>query len=522
MNIDDMAKLLIKHGFIKKGARGKYKTNDRGHWVPVREGEIDPNDADMEINEEVNIQAVLDTNFSSYQKTGYPDPYKRYRIVIEAGTNKVSMEEVYYWFLNYMRQEASFPHIDKVTDIFSASEQSAFWGAAQSRMSLQQDRASQYFKGMSEMVKQLFQLVRELRVLDEKLEPRKNWGEVKAADVAMKGEYTDLVENKGGQVAPGSVYHLAQTVGFTILPDLFFNTHVYSLDKVDSVVDSLKYNKNVRQVLRRKLYAFINWKLRTDKELENRRIFTLRYLRQHWNVIKMYMGWVKPYLRNIARMQMSQEQIESPDIVSAFETSVIEVELIMYKFARKGVYNPVIVASFKYRTRPEMSFHQDQYAHRGPSHSGRVDVTFRGYGWTKEQIEAYKKFKKDEDMLLLGMVDESVKAAMDALGEELENYLWESGEKEFEEKKKQRELADKKKKRQIERQMGLGFGMLEPFVSVFQGFGEILSLLIPSGSGGKKSGKKPKGDIKAAHKSAAADMYTMFKNYKKAHGMLSW
>ena len=111
-----------------------------------------------------------------------------------------------------------------------------------------QKKESQYVKGMSRMKKQLFQWVRKIRVLDEKLEPRKNWEEIKAADIALKGEYTDFVENKGGQVAPGSFYHLAQTVGYAILPDLFFNTHIYKLDEVDRTVDALKFNKNVKNV----------------------------------------------------------------------------------------------------------------------------------------------------------------------------------------------------------------------------------------------------------------------------------
>jgi hypothetical protein len=444
-------------------------------------------------------------------------PCKRYRLVVEASS--LNIEETYYWLLNYIRQDSSFRNVVKLTDIFTASEQSAFWGAAQSRIGIQQDRASQYLKGIGEMVKQLFQLVRELRIIDEKLEPRKQWGKIRAADVALKGEYTDLVENRGGQVQPGSIYHLAQSVGFTILPDLFFNTHVYSLDDIDKKVDELKFNKNVKQVLRRKLYAFVNWKLKTDKELESRRLFQLKYLRQHWNIIKMYMNWVKPYLRNIARMQMNPEMSESPDIVSAFETSMTEIELLCYKESQTD-YHPSIVVTFKHRTRPEMSYQQDQYAHRGPIHFGTVEVTFRGYAWTTNQIEAYKKFKREEDILLLGLVDESVKAAMESLGEDMENYLWEAGEKEFDEKRRAQEFADKKKKKELEKSMAIG--MIDPFISVFKGFWEMFSLLAPSGVVGKGKKEKKKGSPKEAEKSAAMEMYLMYKNYKKGHGMLSW
>jgi hypothetical protein len=518
MMADEWGKLLVKHGFFKKDAKTKYRKNSKGTYEPARDGErIDPSDADMEIGEEVNIQAANEPSFATYYKTGYPIPCKRYRLVVEASS--LNIEETYYWLLSYIRQDSAFHNVVKLTDIFTASEQSAFWGAAQSRVGIQQDRASQYLKGIGEMVKQLFQLVRELRIIDEKLEPRKQWGKIKAADVALKGEYTDLVENRGGQVQPGSVYHLAQSVGFTILPDLFFNTHVYSIDDIDRKVDELKFNKNVKHVLRRKLYAFVNWKLKTDQELDSRRLFQLKYLRQHWNIIKMYMNWVKPYLRNIARMQMNPEMSESPDIISAFETSMTEIELLCYK-ASQTDYHPCIVATFKHRTRPEMSYQQDQYAHKGPIHFGMVEVTLRGYAWTENQIEAYKKFKKEEDMLLLGLVDESVKAAMDALGEDMEKYLWEAGEKEFDEKRKAQEFADKKKKKSLQSSMAVS--ALDPFLSVFRGFGEFFTLFVPIGGGGKEKKEKRKGDPKEAEKSVAIEMYLMYKNYKKGHGMLSW
>jgi hypothetical protein len=513
---EDWGKLLVQHGFIKEKAKGKYKQKEDNTWIAMQ-GDASPSDADMEESEEANITASTAKDYTKYIKTGYPDPFKRYRLIVESPN--VSIEENYYWLLNYIRYSSAFPYVEKLTDIFSASEQSAFWGASQSRIGIQQDRVANYLKGISDMIKTgLFQLVRELRIIDEKLEPRKQWGKVKAADIALKGEYTDLVENRGQQVQPGSIYHLAQNVGFTILPDIFFNTQVYTLEDLDRVVDDLNFNTNVKQVLRRKLYAFINWKLKTDKELESRRTFTLKYLRQHWNVIKMYMNWVKPYIKNIARLQMSPEHTESPDLISAFETSMIEVELLAHKESQTH-YHPCLVATFKYRTRPELSFQKDQYAHRGPIHVGYLEITLRGYGWTKDQIEAYKKFKKAEDMMLLGMVDEGVKAAMEALGEDLEKYLSESGEKEFEEKKKALEAEAKKKKKKFDTSTALG--VIDPFLSVFKGMWEMFTLFIPVGAiqAGKK---KTKGSSKDAAEAVAAEMYLMYKNYKKAHSMLSW
>lgn len=529
MGMEDTKKLLVKHGFIKKKSKDFYKkSKSSGYYEKLEGGGVDPDDADIEIDEEVDVNVVLDTKniksvraaeFNVYLPTGYPPPSRRFRLMIESPN--ASIEEPYFWILDNLKQDNGFPYVDKITDIFSASEQSAFWGASQQRLGIQQDRVSQYMKGISEMIKQLFALVRELRIIDEKLAPRKDWGKVNAADIALKGEYTDIVENKGGQVAPGSVYHLAQTVGYAVLPDLFFNTHIYKIDDIDRKVNDLKFNPNVKNVLRRKMYAFINWKLQTDKELNSRRLFVLRYLRQHWNTIKMYMNWIKPYLKNIARLQMNQEQVDSADIVSAFETSVIELEFLAYKESTKG-YHPCILVSFRFRTRPDMSFQKDQYAHKGPIHVGRMDCDFRSYAWTKDQIANYKKFKREEDMRLLGMVDESVKAAMEALGDELEKYLAEAGEREFEEKLKEKQAAEEKKnKADAARSMD----MLDPFISVFKGFGEMFSLVVPNiGGGSKKGGPKApdSSSIKGAQGSASAAMFLTFKNFKKSHGMLSW
>ena len=49
-----------------------------------------------------------------------------------------------------------------------------------------------------------------------------------------------------------SVYGLSQTVGFTLLPDLFFRVAPKGPEDVDIVVDSLEFNLKVKEVLKRK------------------------------------------------------------------------------------------------------------------------------------------------------------------------------------------------------------------------------------------------------------------------------
>ncbi len=535
VNDKKQSELLVKNGFIHKNHRFKYvKDKDTGKFKiadPNKFGSLSHVHADEEETEEVNLSGT-----PKLFRTGYPKPFKRYRLIIESFN--MSMEETYYWFLGHIRQDQAFPRVDKIVDVFSASENSAFFGQSAQRLSIQEDRASNFLRGISELVRQLFQIVRELRVIDERLVPYQEWVKKdkngntiksKSADVTLKGIFADFAENKGGQMQPGSLYHLAQTVGYASLPDLFFNTHVYKKEDVDKIVDKMDaFNKNVRNVLKRKLYQFIIWKEKTEVELKTRRNFQIRYLRQHWATIKMYMAWTKPYLRHIKRLTMNEKQLDSPDLIGAFESSMTEVEILAVKPAGGG-YNSCILGTFQFNTRPVMQYRQEYQ--QGPVHVGRITVSLRAYGWTDEQIKNYKSYRIDEDFALLGLVDESVQMAMDELAEDLERYLNEEGKKIFDQEvhgKVAKSTSSDSKKTTITKgkPIRMAGSALEPFTALFGGLWEMFTAFVPvSFSKSTTSSSTPKIDDKkaaAAAKVAEGSMWQAYKNYKKSHGLLSW
>jgi len=313
-----------------------------------------------------------------------------------------------------------------------------------------------------------------------------------------------------------SVYHLSNQVGYAVLPDLFFNTIVYNKDNVDSIVDDLDFNNNVKAVLKRKLYQFIVWKEKTEIELKARRKFQIKYLRQHYTVIKSYMSWVKPYLKHINRLTMDERQLDSPDLISSFETSATEIEVIAVKPINGNSCRAVMVMHYFFTTRPILQYNQEYQ--KGPVHVGRGRMTLRSYGWTQEQIEMYRRMKDNEDRELLGMVDDQLKAAMEMLGKDLEDYLQEA----------EASIDDKNnyhaplKRDKLKAPMGDG-SVLEPFIELFRGFWDIGKLLIPTGFGSKsKSRGGGKGNPKKAAGLANKGMWLVYKNYKKANKMLSW
>jgi len=437
-----------------------------------------------------------------FDYTHFPKPIATHRLI--RITSKISIEEPYFWIMDQLKQTWGYHRFDKIIDLFASSEQSSLFGAAQQRLGLQQDKVSQFLATIGKMIKELFQLVRELRILDERISYyEKSKGGEQSADITLKGIWIDLVE--GGSKNPASVYGMASQLGFLTLPDLFFSTMVQKQEDVNKKVEALDINRKVKEVLKRKLYTYITWRESTYKELTVRRTFTLKYLRQHYNAIKMYIEWVKPYLRNIKRMQLNERLMESASIVSAFETAAMEVEYLAMKTGsgKKGEYYPCVLVTFEYRTKPSLSFQQEGYQ-RGPIHVGEVHITFRGYAWTEKDIENYKKYRNSESFEILYSIDDSLRAAMDALGDELRKYLEEAGEK-LEIK------PEETKKEKKEQKPPMTFDL---FSSAFKGFSEIFRSF---SSAEKQKEFERQNKKEAAEKDARGAIWQTYKNYKKAH-----
>ena len=484
---------------------------------------------------EEEIEAGMDFKGNAvYAKTGFPISKLTYKVVHQIFNQ--SIEENYFWTMEFLRTHEGFSDLTKITDMFSASEHSAFFGSAQQRLGLQQDKVSQFLATIGKMVKELFQLVREIRILDERLNYYKDSDNAhsktrESAEITLKGIWIDLVEQ--GSKNPASVYGMARELQFTVLPDLFFSIHPNVVDDVDSAVDALDFNRKVKEVLKRKLRTFMEWKRTTHEEIRNRRVFTVKYLRQHFDIIKMYMHWVKPYLRNIRRLQL-MNQTNSVDLISAFEGSLVEIEVMAKKMptnlrlgreliTNKKVY-AVILLHFSYRSAPQMAYQQEYQ--RGPLHVGKTDLTIRAYSWTQKDIEKYLKMKQEDDLDLLSVVDGSVKAALESLGDELERYLNEAGEEQpFSGKAQEKKKSDKQGDHGAKKTHG---GIAEPFISVVKGFGELIKPLSFGVGSKREDHEQPmdeqvkENEKKVANKVATEGCYQIYKEFKKKNGMVHW
>jgi hypothetical protein len=284
--------------------------------------------------------------------------------------------------------------------------------------------------------------------------------------------------------------------------------HPQKREQLNKMVDKLDTTLNLRNVLKRKLSDFLNWKEANFKELKVRKNFELKYLRQHYNIIHMYLQWVKPYMKHMAKLRGDIEKADSAELISAFEGSMIEIEILGQRLeaGNKKVFT-CILETLDYRTRPALSYQQEAGFHRGPIHMGEMKLTYRAYTWTKKEIEAFKKMKQKEDLEMFEQISAGVKATMDAIREDLDKYLKEAGE-----------VTETKKEKQKPE------SVLSPFTSIGKGFSDVFGMFIPSPS--KPGAKAEKAQIKAeketAKKAVELTLWLNYKTFKKAHRMLTW
>lgn len=513
----DSSELLIAHGFTKKGAsyEGKTAAEISQNIKKARRKADDPSKYDEKLIKDADHDEI-EIARGQLTLAPYPKPTKRYRIVYES--DQKSIEPIYFWLLNHLKYDLGYGWIEKINDVFSASEQSSVFGASSQRLQLVSGQVEKYLGFIGQFVrKDLFQMIRELRWIDERIEYHKLAlkGD-EASQTIIKGIWADLVDGKvQGQQATPNIFTMASTLGYAQLPSLFFETYPKTLEDVSKEVDAINTTLPVKQVLKRKLGEFKNWQKFNFAELKERKQFTLRYMRQQYNIIRLYIKWLKPYYTQAQRLRQETGRGSTADMISSFEQSFVDIEVLAMRLpnGNKKVHSCTLV-TIEFRTRPQFEgafTNQSIGYHKGAIHRGEARITIRTYNWTAEQIKKFKAMKDHEDLEGLKELDATLKATLDAFGDDLRKYLEQADETFLEEKKEKEEKKSGKKGPP---------SILQPFKDIGKGFTEL------TGAFGKAKKKKKKEDlsqeIDTANKKGVELTYFLYKNFKKAHGLYHW
>ncbi len=414
--------------------------------------------------EELLEQARKNNPLVSHDSLNPDKGIKKHLVIIESMTT--GLEKYYFQVLRTLREPAfhglGFDEVKKVRDMFDASVTSSFHGQVGTKISAMQQQAQQQLATIGGMLKTLYPIVREIRVLDERKEYyKKSLEGDENAEIALKSIWIEVVEQ--GMNNPNSVYALSAKVGYLTLPDLFFRINPKDgMKGVDDAIKSLRKEAavpvKVIDVVGKKLFSYYNWKEKTYNEIQHTWGFRVKYLRQHYNSIKLYMNWVRPYLQSVRQLQMKGEYNDA-DLVNAFETSKIQLELLALKKGKRKKYYPALLVKFNYVTRPELMY--TPQGQKQPLHSGRLELEIEPYAVTQEQVDVYMTEKDGEDIDLLASID----MTMNEMKDDLKKYLAEAGEK-F--KEDEAPLAKPKKE-----------SMVEPFMAMGSGFKDLFAFAKP-------------------------------------------
>ena len=424
-----------------------------------------------------------------------------------------TLEPVYFWVLDYLRNSGPSGigfEVNKVEEEFEASAGGGYFGELGTKAAVMQDRAMKILETVNAVLRTILNLVYDLREYDMRLEsydeadPKKEHSAEKrqAAEYALKGIWMDQVDIKAGL---GSINQLSRgDLQFVTLRDAFFQAN--SLKDVSK----LDVNNRVATILKKKLGEYDHWRISSEIELRKRYSIEKNYLKSQVDSLRLYTKWAKPYLRAAQKLGMKEFMtpagLPSPDIVAAFNNMQMELKLFAkseikpsnvfdsYKKVKfKDKIYACIETEFKFRTAPQVA-RSGQSTHY--AHMGIIDIIFRAYGLTGEDISDIEKAEVFEDM---DLVDQLTDVSLKAMQADIDHYL--EGDKE--EKTKRNEFPN-------------------PLKGAQELFSPLKKVKIPAFSSRGASSYQVNTVLSEAKSASLKNLLVVYDVFKKSHGMFTW
>ncbi|MBU2496491.1 MAG: hypothetical protein KJ767_00330 [Nanoarchaeota archaeon] len=432
-------------------------------------------------------------------------PLTEYKLNYDAFAE--TLEPVYFWVLDFMQENLGLGlKVEKLVDNFTASPGSGYFADIGMRATRMQEQGMKILGTINTVMRSVLNLVYDLKEFEIRLS---NYDAYRSKDektkeaglLSLKQIWMDRVDiRKGG----ASINMLSQQLDFITLRDAFMRA------KNPNDVDKLDLNERVKRILKPRVAEFLDWVDRSEKELRTRYGLQKSYLKSQVNALKLYTRWVKPYLKASEELMMMNRDLSRADLVTAFNTVVLELQLLgISKFdidsvrraisakefpenfqnarLRQNLYACLFV-DFSFRGLPRI-------ASKGESthyvHSGRTSMVLKSYVLNEDEYNLLKKeIEKSEVFEGLRLVEGVTADTLEPIHEDLMRYIDEKPEK----KAKSKSIWDslfgtsKSKKKEMERPRR------ETFLEK-----QIRELL--------------------AETKATKTAYKMYDTYKKAHGM---
>ncbi|MFP3167054.1 MAG: hypothetical protein RXQ68_01340 [Candidatus Nanopusillus sp.] len=371
----------------------------------------------------------------------------------------IKMEQIYFWLVDFIRDSLKMD-INKLSDDFTSSVASSFFGEMGQRLSNVLNNARSLAELINALTRTIISILNEYKqlysiyVLYENL-LSKNKEEAIASYTELKDRWLSYVDSTRGA---GALRNL-QTSRFPSIVDLFFLAELKSeLEKLknkkligeelynelfnnqentvprdlNELFNNGIINRRIYNLLNSRLIDFYSWLENNKKVLYDRIILLKSYLKHELSSLLYYVEFAKPYFKFARKLLQSPDQ--PVDVVNAFETAIINISLIANQNEIKvkeynekegkeieKSYIPLYEIDMKARAIPTVVGRTDSYT-RMYSFLGRIDIVLRAYLVEKEEYDSIIINQESEDLTYItGLTDDYIKSMSDLI---LETFLY--------------------------------------------------------------------------------------------------
>jgi len=450
------------------------------------------------------------------------------------------LEPAYFWILDFMGNKPGGLgfEVTKTREGFESSVGSAFFGEMGTRASVMQDRAIKLLGMINTVVRSVMNILYDLKEFEIRLEFYRNLNSDKEeirkdAKLALKQIWLDKVDIQRGR---GAIHAMAQQLNFVTLRDAFLAA------ESEKDVERMDLNDRVKRIIGPRLQEYFKWEKMSEIELTRRYKVEKLYLKSQVNSLKLYAMWAKPYI--IAAQKLQTTEFNSPNIIATFNnlqmaTSLFgkKEEKVPDKFKNikieegKRIYSCIEV-EFDFRSIPHLlgqTREGSRYAQ-----GGRFDIIFRAFALDEEQVKEVENTEIYEGLELVKDIVEGVSDdTLAELRDEIDKYTKEAPDEGDPFKKLTflesivNETKDPALRKKIKEQMeelkkevkkNRSQEPANPFSSLIDAFKSAM----PTINKPKKANQFVIDETMGAAKKTAGKMaYTIYRIYKKTHGMFA-
>jgi hypothetical protein len=483
--------------------------HSKGALIKMRMGEFGPFDEGSTWAEKQDYKRSSSFKFK---------PVASYNMVYDAPQNQ--LEPIYYWILDFLN---NMMKVKKITDNFTSSPGSGHFAEMGQRATRLQDEGMKIIGILNQTVRSALNLVYDLKEFRMRIQ---NYDDLHSDDkklsegamLALKQVWLDSVDMPKRQT--GSIHQMTAQLGYTTLRDVFMIAD--DLDSVDKLAkdDEGPINEQVVRIVKPRLKEFFDWLKYSESELRKRYSIEKSYLKSQIGTIKLYNGWVKPYLTAVEELRQKGFDDDAA-LVNAFSTSMFQLTLMgtgRGGKSKKREYSSIVIVDFRYRG--HLLQRANQRGDYAAAVGGRVEMTFDCYALNNEELELIEKKMTESNMKdALTIEGDYATESIDELEKDLREFLEE-------------EDVDKMLKKEKKKEKKKNVDDINPFSALLDIFN------LARGRGGKvekKDGKVVINDVKdiktdnwkekqlrmSTATGASKSLYTVYDVYKKAHGMAS-